>query len=352
MGRFEPSGDPRDAVKRGFYVPRPGRSLAEQIASRFEVKPEASHLLMGGIGSGKTTQLLVARDRLAAHSDVSAVYVDASRGIEPNDITSGALLYAVGRDVVLQAGRSSDQKTQGDLGELASRVRDLEQGAKVVRAMARKRSPQSPHLVLLIDSLDRMSDLDRFANLVDGAVAALRAAGIGVIFIGPVTALYGLPRTSLDRFDRTWHLPTVDVKNDEEGHRFLRQVLETRDTEQLLTPSAAERLATLSGGVLRDLIALTQTAGEEAYVDGADWVEVSHVETAADVFGRKQLVAIDSHDLAVLQRVRAKGTFVQTSEKDLALLATRRVLEYGNGQARFAVHPTIEPLLAQIPEVA
>jgi hypothetical protein len=52
----------------------------------------------------------------------------------------------------------------------------------------------------------------------------------------------------------------------------------------------------------------------------------------------------------VLHQVRAKGTFVQTSEKDLALLATRRVLEYANGKPRFAVHPTIEPLLAQIAE--
>ena len=37
---------------------------------------------------------------------------------------------------------------------------------------------------------------------------------------------------------------------------------------------------------------------------------------------------------------------MQTSAKDLALLATRRVLEYGDAHARFAVHPTIEPLLA------
>jgi hypothetical protein len=181
--------------------------------------------------------------------------------------------------------------------------------------------------------------------------AKLRSFGIGVVLIGPLTALYGIRRTVLDRFDRTWHLPTVDVQNDAEGHTFLLQVLLARDAKRLLTPEA-QYLAVLSGGVLRDLIALTQAAGEEAYVDGADVVVQHHVEAAAEVFGRKQLVGIDSQELAVLQRVRTKGTFVQTSEKDLALLATRRVLEYTNGQARFAVHPTIEPLLAQIPEVA
>jgi hypothetical protein len=221
-------------------------------------------------------------------------------------------------------------------------------GVQIIQKRVRERHP---HQVLLIDSLDRMSELDGFADLIEDAVVRLRSLGIGVILVGPLTALYGIRRTSLDRFDRTWHLPTVDAENDAEGHAFLLQVLHARDANHLLTAAAAERLAALSGGVLRDLVALAQAAGEEAYVDGAERVEVEHVETAAEVFGRKQLVAIDSQELAVLQRVRTKGTFVQTSEKDLALLATRRVLEYANGKARFAVHPTIEPLLAQIPEV-
>ena len=161
---------------------------------------------------------------------------------------------------------------------------------------------------MLIDSLDRMSDLERFADIIDGDVVALRSVGLGVILIGPLTALYGVRRTALERFDRTWHLPTVDVQNDAEGHAFLRKVLRARDVNGLLTDTAADRLAALSGGVLRDPIALAQAAGEEAYVDGADHVEVPHVETAADIFGRKQLVALDSQELAVLQRVRTKGT--------------------------------------------
>jgi hypothetical protein len=317
MGRFEPSADPRDAVERGFYVPRPGRSLAEQLAARFELKPTASHLLVGGVGSGKTTQLLVARDRLEAVGDVRADYVDVSRFVEPNHVTSRDLLDAIElEDLLFPVGTSA------------------------------------PHRVLLIDSLDRISDLDRFVDLIEGTVSALRSSGIGVILVGPLAALYGIGRVTQDRFDRIWHLPTVDVQNDAEGHEFLLRVLHARDSHGLLTDGAAERLATLSGGVLRDLIALTQAAGEEAYVDGANHVDVKHVEIAAEFFGRKHLFAIDSAQLAVLQRVRTHGTFVQTSEKDLALLATRRVLEYDNGKPRFAVHPTIESLLAQLPEVA
>jgi hypothetical protein len=54
-------------------------------------------------------------------------------------------------------------------------------------------------------------------------------------------------------------------------------------------------------------------------------------------------------EIEVLQRVRRHGTFVQTSEEDLALLMTRRVLEYrDSGSPRYAVHPTIEPLLRDL----
>ena len=339
-------------------MPRPGRSLADQLAARFEVKPEASHLLMGGVGSGKTTQLLVARDRLEAHGDTNAVYVDVSLRVEPNHVTGTDLFAMVGLEIEGQLGddprissmRTVFDKYLSDTMAWSDKAYDI--FASHVHEIHQLLISDRPHHILLIDSLDRMSDLDGFARLVEGAVAKLRSFGIGVILIGPLTALYGIRRTVLDRFDRTWHLPTVDVQNDVEGHAFLLQVLRARDAKQLLTPAAAERLAMLSGGVLRDLIALAQVAGEEAYVDGADAVEEHHVAAAAEIFGRKQLVAIDSQELAVLQRVRTKGTFVQTSEKDSALLATRRVLEYTNGQARFAVHPTIEPLLAQIPEVA
>ncbi len=362
MGRFEPSADPRDAVERGFYVPRPDRSLAEQLAARFELKPGASHILMGGVGSGKTTQLLVARDRLAATADVNATYLDVSLHVEPNQVTSIALLAMVGLTLGSQIDHNdTSSETRGALKRFkyyfdpSDRVwddipfdlcvRDVE---LILHTLRKVRS----HHVLLIDSLDRMTDLDRFADLIEEGISKLRELGIGVILIGPLTALYGIRRTALDRFDRTWHLPTVDVQNDAAGHDFLLRVLRARDVEGLLTDAATAQLCTFSGGVLRDLVALTQAAGEEAYVDGAERVGEHHVELAADIFGRKHLFAIDSQQLAVLQRVRRKGTFVQTSEKDLSLLATRRVLEYTNGQARFAVHPTLDRLLAQIPEVS
>ena len=112
-------------------------------------------------------------------------------------------------------------------------------------------------------------------------------------------------------------------------------------------PGALERLVRYSGGVLRDLMALAHLACVEAYLDGADVVFPSHAESAIDAFGRKHMQGLRAEEIEVLERVRAKQTFVHTSEDDLALLMTRRVLEYrSNGRPRYAVHPTIVPFLA------
>ncbi|MFS8069030.1 MAG: hypothetical protein ACMG6S_21930, partial [Byssovorax sp.] len=297
MGRFEPSADPRDAVERGFYVPRPGRSLAEQLAARFELKPGASHILMGGVGSGKTTQLLVARDRLVANADVNATYLDVSLHVEPNQVTSTALLAMVGLTLGSQIyGDDISSEIKEALNQFESYLASSGENwyedpfdtfAQDIGTILNTLRKIRPNHVLLLDSLDRMTDLKRFADLVEGSIIKLRELGIGIILIGPLTALYGIRRTALDRFDRTWHLPTVDVQNDAAGHDFLLRVLRARDVEGLLTDAAAAQLCTFSGGVLRDLIALTQAAGEEAYVDGADRVEAHHVELAAEIFGRK-----------------------------------------------------------------
>lgn len=308
MGRFEPSGDPRDAVQRGFYVPRPGRSMAEQLAARFELKPSAAHLLVGGVGSGKTTQLLVARDKLDATGDVCAIYADVSARSDLEWMNSAGVLATVGLELEphVQAteelaktfrvfedylGSSNDPRWRRNIVDLF--VRDLKEMFALVDSRHRD-------IVVLLDALDRISDLDDFSGIVDGAIAELRSLGIGVVLVGPLISLYGLQRVTLERFDRVWHLPAVDVQHDAEGQRFLVQVLKARDENNLLTEEALERVAWFSGGVMRDLIALAQAAGEEAYVHGAERVETEHVNIAADLFGRKHLVALDSQQLAVL----------------------------------------------------
>ena len=127
------------------------------------------------------------------------------------------------------------------------------------------------------------------------------------------------------------------------------QVEEARASQQLTSQGASFscrcwRLA-ITGGVLRDLIGLARNAGEEAYLSGDAQITAVHSEAAGEAFGRTLLLGLDPDDLAKLQSVRKNARFVPVSDKDLALLMTGRVLEYRGSKTRYAVHPTIEPLL-------
>jgi hypothetical protein len=205
------------------------------------------------------------------------------------------------------------------------------------------------YLVILLDGLDRMTDMSAFDQLVTHDIKAMTGIGIGVVLVGPLRALYGLDRTIAQRFDSLHYQPWIDVMQSPEGHAFLVDVLRRRVPADVFGAEAIETLVAASGGVMRDLLTLAQAACVEAYIDGADQVGPLEVAAAIDTFGRKHLQGLRPAEIEILQRVRTNGSFLHTSEEDLALLMTRRVLEYrGQGPVRYAVHPTIERLLAEL----
>jgi chromosomal replication initiation ATPase DnaA len=71
--KLDPAGDPAHAMEQ-FYVDTP-RSVGARIAAELALAPASSHLLVGGVGSGKTTELLATARRIAAIADVATLYV-------------------------------------------------------------------------------------------------------------------------------------------------------------------------------------------------------------------------------------------------------------------------------------
>jgi hypothetical protein len=127
-------------------------------------------------------------------------------------------------------------------------------------------------------------------------------------------------------------------------------VLRRRAESEILPDGAARRLVQLSGGVLRDLIHLAKSAGQTAYRQGAEAIDAEHVDIAANGYGRSLLVGLKQEEIDTLKHLRATGEFVRVSDDDLALMATRRILEYHSSTSpiAFAVHPAIAPLLDQM----
>lgn len=392
MQRLSAAAHPRAAIKQDLYVPRPGRSVAGQIVTRLELEPTSSHLVVGGVGSGKTTQLLIAQRHLNEIPGVAAFFIDLSEKHDLARLQSGVLLVLAGltagkllTDNATDAAKHARKRfkdwaegwiewvedvddygiSEWEPGDDEVPVRpirhkgvllppqpplrwDIKEKADQLRKLREAAAQDAPYIVLLFDSLDRLTTPSPFAELLEQDVRAIRSAGIGVVVVGPLLTMYAAGRPIADRFDYFYHQPSVDVQQDASGERFLTEVLRRRAARDILPDEPLRRIVQLSGGVLRDLISLARASGEEAYTNGADVIEIPHVDSAADAFGRTLMLGLGADEIEVLQRVRSKGVFVQTSDKDVALLVTRRVLEYGNGRIRYAVHPTMAPLLEQL----
>jgi hypothetical protein len=391
MERLDAAADPRSAIVRDLYVPPAARSIADEVVGRLALQPASTQLIVGGIGSGKTTQLLVAEQRLREVRDTEAVYLDISREHDLQKLRAGVLVALAGlafvkllvddKSAAVDGARSffrewaiegSGYFPDGPPGYdepdpdwvhvppviSPPPTPSLTSGeGAALKTLTDALRSRVPHVALLVDSLDRVRELEHFEQLVRHDVAILRALGIGVVLVGPLKLLYGAWRPIAAPFDKLYQVAWVDPAAPG-GRDFLTRVLRVRSSENLgfgilqdagvLSDEGAARLVDMSGGVLRDLIGLARDAGEEAYLAGDDAIGPAHADAAADAFGRTLMLGLAADDLAILQRVRTQGSFVPVSDRDLALLMTGRVLEFRNGPVRYAVHPTIRPLLAQL----
>jgi hypothetical protein len=385
---LDPAEKPQRAMEQGFYV-EPDSSISERIATRLELSPTSTHMLIGGIGSGKTTQLLRVRERLEAVGDVRAFFVDvfqrqqleslarpgvllALAGLEvesvawssmkgpiPPEIPDALKALAriaggrwvdiqdaimeeeesrMGDDYVWRPGIIAPPPEQGELTRLEEAIRT-----------ACAALPFQP--VLLFDGLDRVVDVSRFISLLSMDLPMLKRVGIGVVVVAPQHARTWEHGAAQELFDEV-HLHGAAYTGDKNGLEFLVQVLLARTADSPLLPaSICAMLAKQSGGIVRDLLSLARAATEEAYRLGADTIEAEHVRTAAEQFGRNLVVGITDEMIDRLKSLpprhgaRLPFSFTPATEIDIRLLLRRLVIEIPSAPVRYTLHPTIAPLI-------
>ncbi|MCC6877750.1 MAG: hypothetical protein IT378_25800 [Sandaracinaceae bacterium] len=404
MRTLDPSGDPKLAIERDWYIERPeGMGVAQQVASRLELEPWSRHLIVGGIGSGKTTELLRINAALgeARQAGDVASYVDVAAQTRLDRVGCGTLVALAGTQLGAKAQRRarlakeelpatvtkvaqwfaefahgyevesqppSDEEWEAldvdDGGEYEPPLMERVPGVlspeppidetlrpavaklKVLRAAA---TPHDGHCAFLFDSLDRTKDPDAFITAIKDDVRVLQRAEIGVVVVGPLRFRYGEDRRIVDLFDDVHFLPEIPP-TDKTGRTFLTDILAKRAPDDILPRGPRVAIARGSGGVLRDLVAIAKGAAREAYGAGADAISLEHVEQAIDQHGRVLAVGLDGEQVKALRKVRDKGTLVVRGPREITLLETRRVLDYGRG--RFVVHPALAPLLDAMTEAA
>ncbi len=389
LARLDPTRPIRARDEQGWYVERPDK-VATLVANTFHLEPASSHLVIGSIGCGKSTELLEISRRLMTAPDVSARYVEVSTIIDPKEATAADLLVALMLDLLqdLEDGTYfapflSDQ-VQAEHASLLEEVVGIQEGLRSIQAWGtRRKGPEvRPHrpdhpeeppagdlgeyqellrdvrnfvrqastgsLVWLLDGLDRLQDPLRFDELITPVLQVVKSVGIGLVVVAPRRVVSGLDRLGTPSdFDEIHAVAPVDPTPGTAGHGFLSQVLSLRSSSRLLPDEHGEELIRLSGGVLRMLLQITKQAIKEAYVRGEDGVSSAHVEVAGEKLGRDLVFGLDSSDVRVLLALAETGRFAGRTDEDFALVRSNRILEYmtASGQRRYAVHPCLQPLL-------
>src|SRR5262249_17513828 len=92
--KLDPTGDPASAIN-AFYVDSP-HSVSARLAAELAIAPGSSHLLVGGVGSGKTTELFALRRRRTSETDITPLYVEVSKRHDIGRMVPGAVIAQVG----------------------------------------------------------------------------------------------------------------------------------------------------------------------------------------------------------------------------------------------------------------
>jgi len=342
--------------------------------------------LVGGIGSGKTTELRLTLKRLKRHADAVSIYVDLAELTDLNELNAGAILIAIGMQLhrriqkidkqnpaikaayeklqELAQGKTNWVRYDGyddsddDLDLVAihtpgllkprfpAKERNVMEVQTLVFQIAMPLLESEAQITVLIDGLDRLIRPERFRKFAEQDLHALRDTKISIIVATPLLLWFDKSRFLQDYFDDVKHIPATIA--DPEKSDFLSQVLLRRGAADLMEEHEISEIARFSGGVLRDLITLARTSAEAAYREDKDRIGPAHVQSAIRQLGRRYLVGLGRAELGLIRLLTNNSKFSTENPVARELLINRQVLEYfNNHRDSFAVHPALVEVLAE-----
>jgi hypothetical protein len=400
MQSFNPTAPARGLIEAGLVCEDLHHSLFLNLAGRADLEPGSQQLLVGGIGCGKTTELILAGRWLIGQGHVIPLYIDISAETALSGLSSGSLVASFGLRLAQHLFAAFSKLTQGTerfprLNQAYSKIKEYAYGkfewvevepepdwdqyepedddySQVqfrTREIPGKLQPPRPALsrdiqevrapldefltvaraeinkdvVVIFDGLDRLLDATKFWSVVHQDLRLFRELKVSVLATAPLSVLFmgKVGQSISDHFDRVQHLPVIAADPD---NGSLRSVLEKRRGSELLSDQDADAICHYSGGVLRDLISLARDAAEEAYVSDRDSITAADVEKVVHQLGIGYLRGLGPEAIKTLFNLESSKSFPVDQAANVELLLTRRVLEYSSTD--FRVHPA---LLSVIP---
>jgi hypothetical protein len=340
------------------------------FANTAELTRGSQMALVGGIGSGKTTELLLTQKELSRHSDAVNIFADLADYTDLNETNPGAILATAGMRLYSRL-RSQLNKAAKGLPEVVEsaymKLRELafgktswiyeeedygydpdhlvpvrspgvmklrfpalwpkvEEIQKLLLAIASPLLESDAQITLLIDGLDRLIQPEPFRQFAEQDLQALKGTKISVIIVAPLLLWYDRSRFLQDYFDLVKHIPAAAA--DPKHSAFLRQILERRGALELMDRGEISTIAKYSGGVLRDLLTLARSSAEYAYRDDEDRIGRSHINAAIKQLGNRYLAGLGNTHKRLLRGLIENGQFAIENSTARELLVNRQVLEY------------------------
>jgi hypothetical protein len=376
-----PEHDPRDPDEPPIHV---------AFANTAELSRGAQMALVGGIGSGKTTELRLTLKLLKRHADAINIYMDLAELTDLNELNPGAILIAIGTQLHQQLKKADKEST--DIKLAYQKLRELAKGktnwvdaseaydpdevpdeepqlvAVHTPGLLKPRFPamqrnvmevqnlvfqvamplldSEAQITVLIDGLDRLIRPERFREYAEQDLRALRKTKISVVVATPLLLWFDKSRFLQEYFDDVKHIPAAI--SDPKKSDFLNQVLLRRGAAELMEKKEISGIARFSGGVLRDLITLARTSAEAAYREDKDRIGFRHARSAIRQLGKRYLVGLGKTQRQRIQRLMDYEEFSIEDPISRGLVINRQVLEYFNhGRDFFAVHPALVEVLTE-----
>ena len=366
--------DPRDPAQPSIHA---------SLATSAELNRGIQIAVVGGIGSGKTTELALTRKLLERHADAVSMFWDLANQTDLNELNTGAILASMGIALYQKQRKTGNAPSEEaksaftKLSEIAFGTTkwvdpdsmdydDEEQGLVPVKVpgVMRLRFPAlkrevkelkellqriaSPlleadaQITFLIDGLDRLIRADRFREYAEQDLRALRGTKMTVIVVAPLLLWYDESRFLGDYFDVVKHIPAAAPAES----AFLFEILERRGALELMDRKDIASVVKYSGGVLRDLLTLARSAAEYAYHDDQDRIGRQHVRAAIKQLGNRYLAGLGRTDRLRLRQLANNEGFRVGDPASRELLVNRQVLEhFNNGREFFVIHPALAKVL-------
>jgi hypothetical protein len=386
MAAFNGASDPAQALDNGFYVEEPRQSVSQVLSNRISIQPESKSLLLGGIGSGKTTQLLKIAELLnhSQENQIHAHYVDVTRYTNLASLQPGLLAALTGLELIHLIevkGEIIDPQTSQIIREYAygtteksllsvqhsvpqdrsyrvsivPKIHLANQPIQVTSALSRLveifRKTYQSTIFFIFDGLDRVDELDIFIQVMMTDITEL--GGVGFLAVGPASLPYSEFTETLDStFNHIQYRAAFEVNVDENynvidqsSFKFFHDIIKKRSQGDIFNPETVRKLILLSGGILRDLINLAQESIQEAYLMGCNDVKNEHIQVASESMARRKLLGLKINHIQILKGLTKSEVFTPNTPEKIYLLSSGRILEYLYPENRFRLHPSLKSYL-------